>query len=355
MRNNNLIGIIGHFGGKYNFLDGQTIKTKILYEELLRATEWKIIKVDTYYKSHNPLKLMYDTTKCLLKTNKIFVLLSGNGMKFYFPLLSFCANIFKIKVYHDVIGGNLDTYIIQNPKFVKYLNSFIVNWVETEKLKYKISKLGINNCEVMPNFKRLSVVNISKHIQNEPYTFCIFSRIMKEKGIEIAIDAIESINNDAGRTICRLDIYGRVDEKYKDEFDNVLKKASKEIAYKGAVSYCQSVETIREYYALLFPTYWKGEGFPGTIIDAFSAGLPVVASDWNCNSEIIDNKVNGILFPNEENKDLKDSILWMINNKEEVYKMKKNCIVAAKKYQPDSYIKRIIYTVEGSDNRKADL
>ena len=44
------IGIIGHFGGKENILDGQTIKTKILYNELDEATNWKIIKVDTYYK-----------------------------------------------------------------------------------------------------------------------------------------------------------------------------------------------------------------------------------------------------------------------------------------------------------------
>ena len=31
------VGIIGHFGGKKVFLDGQTIKTKILYEELRNA------------------------------------------------------------------------------------------------------------------------------------------------------------------------------------------------------------------------------------------------------------------------------------------------------------------------------
>lgn len=44
------VGIIGHFGGNENILDGQTIKTKILYNELQNSTNWKIIKVDTYYK-----------------------------------------------------------------------------------------------------------------------------------------------------------------------------------------------------------------------------------------------------------------------------------------------------------------
>lgn len=37
---NNKIAIIGHFGGNEERLDGQTIKTKILYDELKSATEW---------------------------------------------------------------------------------------------------------------------------------------------------------------------------------------------------------------------------------------------------------------------------------------------------------------------------
>ena len=34
MGRNKKIAIIGHFGGNENILDGQTIKTKILYDEL---------------------------------------------------------------------------------------------------------------------------------------------------------------------------------------------------------------------------------------------------------------------------------------------------------------------------------
>ena len=35
----NKLGIIGHFGGNKKFLDGQTVKTKILYEELEKKNE----------------------------------------------------------------------------------------------------------------------------------------------------------------------------------------------------------------------------------------------------------------------------------------------------------------------------
>lgn len=171
-------------------------------------------------------------------------------------------------------------------------------------MKGRLEKQGIENCEVMPNFKRLSIasIDISKQKFSEPYRFCIFSRVMREKGIEDAIDAIESINEEAGKEICSLDIYGRIDDGYVERFEKVLKQVTNAIQYKGMVPYDKSVDAIKDYYALLFPTYWKGEGFPGTIVDAFSAGLPVIATNWNCNGEIVSDRVNGILYPNEEIK-----------------------------------------------------
>lgn len=351
-RKNRKIGIIGHFGGNANILDGQTIKTKILYEELSKETDWEIIKVDTYYKKKNPAKLFIDTFRCLFRTKDIMVLLSGNGMKFYFPILNFFAQIFHTNIYHDVIGGNLDIYVSKYPKFKKYLNSFKINWVETAGIKRKLEKQGIENCEVMPNFKRLSIASIDKSIEefSEPYRFCMFSRVMKEKGIEDAIKAIESINEEAEKEICSLCIYGHIDEEYAERFEKLMQRVTNAIQYKGMVSYDKSVDTIKDYYALLFPTYWDGEGFPGTIVDAFSAGLPVIATDWNCNAEIVENKKNGILYPNKEIKNLTEAIRWMLNNKDSINNLKSNCLSAAQKYQPDEYIKKIVNMITEGEN-----
>ena len=345
MGKNKRIAIIGHFGGNENILDGQTIKTKILYDELNNATDWDILKVDTYYKSKKPIKLLLESIITLFSTRDVIVLLSGNGMKFYFPLLSFFARAFGTRIYHDVIGGNLDTYVQKYPKFQKYLCSFKVNWVETELIKSKLEEVGVLNCKVMPNFKRLDIAEIESDRYEEPYRFCIFSRVMKEKGIEDAIDAIQNINSEEGKEICKLDIYGRVDESYKERFESLMDKVSPAVRYMGMIQYDESVKAISGYYALLFPTYWNGEGFPGTIVDAFSAGLPVIATDWNCNGEIIENKVNGLIYPNEEIKDLKEAIEWLVRYESEINIMKSECIKTAKKYQPDRYIKQIIMEI----------
>ncbi len=342
------IGIIGHFGGNKDFFDGQTIKTKILYDELKKATDWKIKKVDTFYNTKNKLKLLWQTFKCLFSTKHIIVLLSGNGMKTYFPILYFFSKIFRTKVYHDVIGGDLQIMINKYLKFKKYLNSFKVNWVETQNLKKRLSNLGITTVEVLPNFKNLPIVDEGeiKKEYDTTFKFCTFSRVMKEKGIEDAINVVEKINIESNREVCSLDIYGVIDKGYEKRFDDIMKNASASINYKGAVPFNKSVDTIKGYYALLFPSYWSGEGFAGTIVDAFSAGLPVIASDWNCNKEIVVNKKTGILYPNDEQATLYDSVKWMIDNSEQVFEMKKNCVKEAKKYLPAQHIEKIIAKME---------
>jgi len=51
-----------------------------------------------------------------------------------------------------------------------------------------------------------------------PYKLCTFSRVLKEKGIEDAINAVIKVNTDCGREVCTLDIYGQIDENTKMRF-----------------------------------------------------------------------------------------------------------------------------------------
>lgn len=347
---NKRIAIIGHFGGNQEFLDGQTVKTKVLYEELIKKNIYEITCVDTYYKKKNPIRLLIDSVQSLIKNKDIVVLLSGNGMRIYFPLLFLFSKCFNRRIYHDVIGGNLDNYVKKYPKFKKYLNAFRVNWVETDLLKKRLLEQGIMNCEVLPNFKRLRLnYDINDFTYSKTFQFCTFSRVMEEKGIEDAINSIRFINEQQEKYKCSLDIFGVIDEKYKMRFDTLMIESPTYISYKGVVPYSESVEAIKNYYALLFPTHWLGEGFPGTIVDAFSAGLPVICSDWNSNSEIVKTNYNGIIYSGGV-QELSEAILAMIEKeKNSIITIRQNCVQTAVKYQPDKYVEKICNLIN-SDN-----
>lgn len=55
------------------------------------------------------------------------------------------------------------------------------------------------------------------------------------------------------------------------------------------------IPTLKKYDALIFPSHYEGEGCPGILVEALSASLPIIASDWKCNNEFVTNSDNGLL------------------------------------------------------------
>ena len=89
---------------------------------------------------------------------------------------------------------------------------------------------------------------------------------------------------------------------------------------------------------MLFPTYYEGEGFAGTLIDAMAAGVPVIASDWKYNKEIVEDGKTGIIMHNSLEKEL----LNILQEKEQWMRMKKLCVLEAKKYLPSVALQPLI-------------
>ena len=174
-------------------------------------------------------------------------------------------------------------------------------------------------------------------MESVPYPLCTFSRVMKEKGIEDAVNAVKRVNEQCGRTVYTLDIYGQVDPSQTEWFEKLKNQFPSYVRYGGLVPFDQSVETLKNYYALLFPTYYEGEGFAGTLLDAMAAGVPVIASDWKYNREIVNEK-NGVLFETQNVHDLTEKMMSMQN----IDSLKRNCLQEAKKYSSEAAIKAIM-------------
>lgn len=336
------IGIIGHFAfGRDEISDGQTVKTRTLFETLKEEYPNALFYiVDTYNYKRRPLKTLLNTMYLILKVRNIFVLLSINGRKIYFPILYYISKIKRINVYHDVVGGSFANEIKLNKRWIKYVNSFVVNWVEVEGLKKEIENLGIKNVEVLSNFKRIRSIDENDIIypQNEIYEFCTFSRVCEEKGITTAIECIDKINKKYKKDIAKLHIYGKIDENYREEFNVLL---NKNIIYEGIADYNKSVEILNGYYMLLFPSVYPGECYPGTIIDAYSSGVPVISSDWRYNSELVINNETGFLYDYKNKQDLLEKIDYCINNVQEVNEMRKKCLEYVKNNSIDKNVKII--------------
>ena len=176
---------------------------------------------------------------------------------------------------------------------------------------------------------------------------CTFSRVMREKGIEDAVKVVMAVNADFGRDVFSLDIYGQVDENQTEWFESLQKTFPDYIHYGGLIPFDKSVETLKGYFALLFPTYYEGEGFAGTLIDAYSAGVPVIASDWKYNAELVNENV-GYIYKAQDNVAFADLLKAVAADPTMILKKKKACLREAEKYRIENAVDILFNRIERS-------
>lgn len=124
----------------------------------------------------------------------------------------------------------------------------------------------------------------------------------------------------------------------KEDFNTPLMKNPSAIKYKGIVSSSDSVETLKDYDALLFLAKYKNEGLPGTIIDAYAAGIPVISAKWESFSDIVKEGLTGIGYMQNDLDGLEKTIRWATSNKQQLFKMKYNCTIKAKEFHRETVI-----------------
>lgn len=341
------VGIIGHFGFGKEFLDGQTVKTKTLAKELKNIFgDEQIILCDT----HNSLKflvtLLFTGIRLLQLCDNIIILPAHNGIRIIAPLLCCLNFFFKKKLHYVVIGGWLPKLLLHNKTLSYCLSRFAGIYVETKSLQDKMYALGFNNVYIMPNSKELTTVSLSQsnnnNIQTLPMKLCIFSRIMKQKGIEDAVNVIIGINKDADKTIYTLDIYGQIDRQEHEWFHKLKDNFPPYISYNGCVPYEESTNILKNYFALLFPTRFYTEGVPGTIIDAYASALPVIASRWENFHDVIDDGKTGYGYEFENIEDFHRIMNEIVSYPEKITDLKHQCLEKAHEFSPHTTIKVLL-------------
>lgn len=120
--------------------------------------------------------------------------------------------------------------------------------------------------------------------------FAFVARAYAEKGERVLRAALAQLG--AGRVAegMELHIYGRPlrDEAGVDAVKTTL---------HGYLPNDRLRQALGADDVLLFPSLYPFEGHPGAIMEAFMAGVPVVATDWPGPLEIVEDGVNGLIVP----------------------------------------------------------
>lgn len=340
------VSVIGHFADGLEYLDGQTIKTKVITNELNKEFGLaNVLRFDTHGGKKILLKAPIYVWRAMAQSKNVIVMPAHNGLHVFGRLLPFFKHFYrKRKIHYIVIGGWLPQLLDSNESLARNLRKFDGIYVETNTMKMTLESKGFQNIILMPNCKELVTLSADELIYQEeiPFKLCTFSRVMKEKGIEDAIEAVKSVNLFGRKILYTLDIYGQVDPTQKEWFDKLKKSFPAYIKYCGVVPFDRSVDVLKNYFALLFPTRFFTEGIPGTIIDAYAAGVPVICSRWQSFNDIVDETVTGYGYDFKCVDDLKRVLIDIAESAVEFNSKKKNCLIKSRSYIPSEVIRIII-------------
>ena len=336
--------ICAHFGGGKELLNGQTVKAHVISREIEKQLgENQVVRIDSHGSYSAVLKLTLQLIRALYSCMNIIIMPGENGLKFFIPSICFFNVFFRRKIHYVVVGGWLHGYLEKHIFIRNLLHKCDYIYVQTEKMKNDLEGAGYRNIINLPNCKDLDILSEDELVYNmsAPYKLCTFSRVAKEKGIEDAVEAVIKINEKSSETVYLLDIYGQIDTDYEARFLELSASFPEYIRYCGSVPFDHTTEVIKDYFALLFPTYYDGEGFAGCLIDAYSSGVPVIASDWKYNREFVDDEV-GYIFKVREVEALSETLEKLKNNISEVNSKKISCIKRAYCYTTEFVLEMLI-------------
>lgn len=341
MRELKKIAVVGVYGRGADFTTGQAVKCHTMIDwlkEKYGASE--VVVVNTYQWKKNPLKLVHDMVSAMQNCRNIVIMPAQHGLKVFAPLTYALNKVYHRSVHYIVIGGWLAEMLKEKPSLKKSVFSFDGVYVELKSMKANLEAIGMRNVYYMPNSRALAEPCARLEFGNQkPLRVCTYSRVIKSKGIEDAIAICRRANEILEKNVFQLDIYGRIGGEYKQEFEQLMQTQSDTAVYQGCKNADETLDTLEAYFALLFPTYYEGEGFAGTVLDAFAAELPIIANDWKYNAEIIEDGVNGFLYPFRDVEAAAQKLVMLYRNPELYSKIRCGCRESAERYSTEHVMK----------------
>lgn len=324
-RLNNTV-VIGQLHFKKNDMIGAVVKTRNIYYGLLEKYGENLISYVDIWGGKKRIPIVFaDIFKAFLKCENVILVTSAvkGPFVFYIRLLQ---KIFRRRVIYVPIGVRISGRIANDSKARKRL-SFCSAILPESKLNCReLQSMGFPEVCLFRNFKSVKKLGCSYkslHRNMKVFSFCTFSRVTKDKGITDAIIAISKVQELVPNIRFELHIYGGIDPEYKEEFELLLSDNSF-VTYEGSVNSEEAVSTLQKHDVLLFPTRFPDEGIPGTIIDAFASGIPIISSKWLYFDELFEDHKTALGYDFLNVDSLVDTIIYATKNTEELVNIGRN-------------------------------
>jgi glycosyltransferase involved in cell wall biosynthesis len=317
----------------------------VLFSDLLDQLckcqiQFEVIDTNKRNYSNSFLAVISITFKIIIKSFKVdhISLHSSRDYIYLGILVILIAKIYNKKTSLRKFGGQListigNQYTSNEKKIIELIKKFDYLFVETKELTNYFNSIRTNTYW-FPNVRpRVAETYIKKEYTKK---FVFISHIIRDKGVGEILEA--SRNFDESYSFHFYGQFSNSDFKVSD-FSSI------NVSYRGMLKKEEVISAMRQYDVVLLPSY--KEGYPGIIIEAYSVGLPIIATNLSSISEICKDGIHGKLVNPKNITELISAIDYI--NKENYSFMAKNCFDAFKQFESKPNTEKFINIIQNKN------
>ena len=332
------IVVLGFFGYSSNILDGQTVKTRNILDLLQdKCKDASIQYFDTDRLHHNPLSV-FNMLRRVCRSDRLLYVPGRNNLIHFAPLLAILAKLFRFKVIQLVVGGWLAEWLQQYPKSRWAVSKYEVILTETKIDKENLERMcGLKQVRVFPNFRMDSqeYLPVTSNSAHAFFRIVYMARIHRLKGIDWMNALASHLEKHYGEGSVKIDFYGPINPEDNDYFLEILSR-HKSMSYLGILNPTEIVKTLSKYDVLVLPTHFFTEGFPGSVLDAYRSGIPVIVTEWLHARQFVRDGESGFIIPFEHgDQDLCEKVDYLIDNPNRLKDLKQQAYTESLQYTPE--------------------
>lgn len=244
----------------------------------------------------------------------VHINMASRGSAIRKSIISKVLSFFGVPYILHVHSGEFSIFYSQQPKIIKHIiknaifSASNVVFLSDAMLEWCKNELGVTRAVVVRNGCR--DINFGGRQKCRDRDILFLGRVNKKKGIDDLLVAIKSVSNlipDITATIA-----GDGDIKSYLEMAS-LNGIENRVIFLGWVDRKACDNLLLTHKVFVLPSYY--EGMPMSILEAMSAGIPVISTNVGGVPEVIDSGVSGILINPGDVNALSEAILLLMKNK----------------------------------------
>lgn len=308
-----IIAMVGSFPPP---LTGTTILLDQLYQELGACPDVDLRQVNTLGVRGAGVRFVWRLARLVVHLARsvrgadiLALHINTSGLHALGPLAWAVARVFGKPLLIRKFGG---TDFQHFGKLQAAISRFVVRHAamylaETQVLVASARADGIEHAHWYANSRPMPALEQDEPEAEAPRKkFIYLGQVRQTKGLPEIMAAAKMLEGRA-----EIDVYGPL---FPDVEEDALTGAQ-HLNYRGLLGRDDIIPTLARYDALLLPSYYHGEGYPGVILEAFGAGIPIICTRWRALPEIVDDTC-GILIEPKNSTALLEAMTRLLDDAE---------------------------------------